>query len=318
MIGLLGSLQTFDHKTSNISVFKERIAQFFIANKITDEERKKAILLNTFSEDTYVLVRNLCVPELPENVSYDNLLKLLVSNLLPVKSHFAERLKFYNSKRMLNESVSDWEARVKSLAANCAFQTELNTVMRDIFVVGMNDPKIMDRLFEEDVTKAPFQKMVKLALSKESALKEHDVRESLGLVSVKTEPLNFQQQRSKTPSINGSRQQRYGGKNDSSRPTGKNQDGSKVSSVRQVRDSGFKREQQSTSKCFVCGRGNHSSHECTFRNCFCYKCGVKGHLAFQCRRFRGGMFSNFSEFSINYDNDDNGNVKPIYVPKIFC
>lgn len=280
VIGILGSLQTFDHNSSNITVFKERISQFFIANKITDKDRMRAIFLNTLSENTYVLVRNLCVPKLPEELDFESLIKLLIANLSPVKSYFAERLKFYNSKRKVNENVADWEARVKSMAKNCGFQQELDIVMRDIFVVGINDTKIMDRLFEEDASKADFKKMVKLALSKECVLREHEVRENLGLVSIKSEPLNFYQQNQKsrprkesavfkktTPTSNSFPHQRRG-----------------------ESDFNKKRNQPSTSKCFVCGRTNHFSKNCAYKNCTCFKCGEKGHLAPQCKRLHKSNF----------------------------
>lgn len=142
VVGLLGTLTVFDSKTSDFSVFKERLNQFFIANKISDEQRKKAILLNILSEDCYILLRSLCVPGLPDSESFETLVKILSDHFSPVKSYFAERLKFYNSKRECDESVSDWEARVKKLASNCGFKTELDTVMRDSFVTGMNDEKI--------------------------------------------------------------------------------------------------------------------------------------------------------------------------------
>ncbi|XP_074039987.1 uncharacterized protein [Leptinotarsa decemlineata] len=198
IVGLLGSLSTFNHENSDFSVFLERLKQFFIANNITEEKRKKAILLNTLSEKCYILLRNLCVPNLPEDKPFEDLCNLLSEHLAPVKSLFAERLKFYTASRETSESVADWEAKIKKLASNCQFGDELGTVMRDIFVIGINDSKIMDRLFEEDASKSSvnLKQMVKLALSKESALKEHTVRQSWGAVNIKAEPVNFHCQRS--------------------------------------------------------------------------------------------------------------------------
>lgn len=64
-VGILGAISTFDPKVSSFSVFSKRLKQFFLANNITDSDKKRAILLNTLSEECYILVQSLCVPELP-------------------------------------------------------------------------------------------------------------------------------------------------------------------------------------------------------------------------------------------------------------
>lgn len=175
---LLGNLQTFDHKNSDFTVFNERLNQFFVANSITEETKRKAILLNSLSEECYILVRNLCVPDLPENKTFSALVKILKEHFCPVKSYFAERLAFFSARRKSNEAVCDWAARLKSLASTCDFKTELNIVLRDIFVIGMNDNIIMDRLFEEDASDSSvtLAKLLKIAQAKESALQEHKSR----------------------------------------------------------------------------------------------------------------------------------------------
>ncbi|KAF5304386.1 hypothetical protein FQA39_LY09765 [Lamprigera yunnana] len=79
-------------------------------------------------------------------------------------------------------SVREWEeARVKSLASKCKFESELSILMGDIFVVGIGDEKIMERLFEEDASNksVTLQSVVlKIALAKESARNEQSLREA--------------------------------------------------------------------------------------------------------------------------------------------
>nr|CAI5855831.1 unnamed protein product [Callosobruchus analis] len=305
-LGLLGSLGTFDPKTSDFSVFQERLNQFFIANGITEEQRKKAILLNTLSEDCYVLIRNLCVPELPENKTSSELFTLLVEHFTPVKSYFSERMKFYTARREVHESVASWEARVKSLAKNCGFNSnELNTVMRDVFVIGINNEKIMERLFEEDAAKTTttFSTVLKIALARESSLNEHGSQECASTFT-RSEAVNYHQVRGST--------------------------------VRQpVRGSAKKNWRQrpeltvQENQCSVCGRKNHATSECAYANCVCFRCGVKGHLAPRCRRrvterqnFVNDVESDIQENNIfcieamdNYCKF-NSNIKPTYVKLI--
>lgn len=70
--------------------------------------------------------------------------------------------------------------------------------MPDIFVIGINDDKIMDRLFEEDASSdmVTLNCMIKLALSKESASMEHSSGQLLAAVNIKQEDeLSFHQQK---------------------------------------------------------------------------------------------------------------------------
>lgn len=303
VMGLLGSLNIFDPKVSNFSIFSERLKQFFVANKITDPDRKKAILLNTLSEDCYILVRNLCVPVLPEEKTMEELVKILSDHFSSVKSHFAERLKFYNAKRQPHESVNDWQAKVKSLASNCKFSTELQVVMRDIFVIGINDDKIMDRLFEESVSRLAFDQAVKLALIKESAVLEHESRGNIS-GNIKPEPVYFQKSR-------GNKFQKQ------SKPIEPSQPG----------PSGYKMTNKCV-KCAVCGRKSHTTNNCAYKNCTCHNCGVKGHLAPQCKRSRSHFMQedierqqssddeesifNIRELDVN-NIQDSGNIKPFFI-----
>ncbi|XP_074039662.1 uncharacterized protein isoform X1 [Leptinotarsa decemlineata] len=183
--GLFGSLAVFDHKNSDL-VFNERLKQFFIANEIKEETRKKTILMNTLNEECYVLLRNLCIPDLPETKTYSEIIDILTVYFSP---YFSERLKFYNARKSMSESVSEWEAKLKSLATNSKFSEEqLKIVLRDIFVIGMGNEKIMSRLFEEDASSeaVTLASVVKIALAKESAIKEQKEVQVVAAEAVRT------------------------------------------------------------------------------------------------------------------------------------
>ena len=64
---------------------------------------------------------------------------------------------------------------VKSLVAACGFSTETEVLMRDIFVLDMNNNQIIEKLFKHDPTQGTvtFTSVFKLALSKESSVQEH-------------------------------------------------------------------------------------------------------------------------------------------------
>lgn len=186
--------------------------------------------------------------------------------------------------------------------------------MRDIFVLGLSDTNsdVMARLFEEDASNATndFAKMLKIGLAKESSIKEKlaDISPMVKYKQELPDDMHYQKQRRQASSSYHGNKQRYRGQAFSPQL--------------------FKE----TKKCGVCGRKNHESAKCKYRNYVCHKCGVKGHLAPVCKERRQHFLQDddvadpststqvIREDSIfcltNIETDNKGNVKPIYVKLI--
>ncbi|KAJ8931824.1 hypothetical protein NQ314_015220 [Rhamnusium bicolor] len=139
---VIGKISEFNYLNNDFSVFKVKLQQWFVANLISDHEELRHKL----------------------NI-----------HCAPVQLLFTAREKLYHAAKNNTESVGQWAARVRSLANQCSFSQEmLETVMRDIFVVGMPDGKIKDRLKEENTTfsQAKFPRLFELAQSKEAVMRE--------------------------------------------------------------------------------------------------------------------------------------------------
>lgn len=76
---------------------------------------------------------------------------------------------------------------------NGNFRNELNIDLRDIFVTGINDERLLDKLFEENATKkeSTFSETSKLALTKESVVKEGQEVSNFLMTTPKAEPVYF-------------------------------------------------------------------------------------------------------------------------------
>ncbi len=61
----IGSLPTFDSKVQVWEEYCEIMEHFFTANDITEEDKKKSILLSVVGAQTYSLMRNLLSPAKP-------------------------------------------------------------------------------------------------------------------------------------------------------------------------------------------------------------------------------------------------------------
>lgn len=170
-MALIGDIPRFYNSGDDWQVFTERLEQFFEINDVADE-KKRAILLTSISDDVYKTLRDVCHPILPKNKTFDELCALLNKQFVKKTSVFRERVTFYNSKQMKDESIASWFARIKKLSVDCKFGDRFNDILLDRFISGLRSSVILERLCEEDEDKLTLQSAVEIAVTKESAVKE--------------------------------------------------------------------------------------------------------------------------------------------------
>ena len=111
--------------------------KFFIANKICEEARKKAILLSSGGAETYSLLRNLVAPAKPSEKSYNELVRVMNEHQNPKPSVIMERYKFDKSDRQPGESIPFYVTELKHLSEHCEFGVTLEDMIRDRLVCGV-------------------------------------------------------------------------------------------------------------------------------------------------------------------------------------
>ena len=77
MASLIGNIKEFDNNDSWVE-YIERMEQFFRANGINDETKKKSILLSSCGSKVYKLFRNLLAPTKPGDVGWGLLKETLI------------------------------------------------------------------------------------------------------------------------------------------------------------------------------------------------------------------------------------------------
>ncbi|XP_063532153.1 uncharacterized protein LOC134751827 [Cydia strobilella] len=167
---MFGSSLNFDHRIHEWSIFKSKLFQFCTVNDINEtsdksQVKRRAVLLSALSEDTYRILRDLVAPKEVDVAEYKVLLEHLDAHFTPKKSTFAERYTFYKAEQRPSEELPDWAARVRSLAQYCGFKSELDNVLRDRFVLGLENVKEKEKLFAESVDTLTFSKAIELAQS---------------------------------------------------------------------------------------------------------------------------------------------------------
>lgn len=149
--------------------YEERLGHFFNANGITEEARKRSILLSVCGARTYKLIRNLATPRKPGEIPYADLVKLVSDHHNPKPSIIVQRFKFHSHFRKSGQSVANFVAELRQLSQHCEFGAVLDDMLRDRLVCGINDDAIQRRLLSETTPKLDFKKALEISQGMETA-----------------------------------------------------------------------------------------------------------------------------------------------------
>lgn len=251
-IGTIGSMREFTLK-EDFQLWFEQFEEYVAANLIP-EGRSVALFLTLMGEEGYKLVRNLCFPQKPRDKSLNELVTLIKGNLNPKPNTIAERYKFKKRTQRSNESITMFLAELKQLSLYCDFGDTLNNNFRDQFVLGVNNERFQRRLLAERLLS--FEKAIEMALAWEAA--EKDVQNMCDATRNEARPaMNF---------IGATRKQTASREGRHASVRGKKQHGNRGRSSR-----------------MRCGKDNHFSDGCHFKDYTCIFCGKVGHLAKICQ-----------------------------------
>jgi hypothetical protein len=189
---VFGVVEPFDPKKDKWQVYQARLEQYFVANDVTNEGKKKAVLLTVAGRELCDLLWDLCIPDQPtdDKFTFTKLCDILAEHLVPATVEIAERFVFYRRKQQPSESVIDFMTALRNLSRNCEFGSFLKSALRDAFVLGIQDHRIQSRLLTEK--KLSVDSALQIAVSMETAAaKTKQIRESEGA----TAGVNFVQSR---------------------------------------------------------------------------------------------------------------------------
>jgi hypothetical protein len=131
---------------------------------------RRDLLLRAVGSELYRIVSDHFDPLPVTEISYEELTSFLTTyNTKPV-SYIIARCEFGNCKRDRDMSVSEFLAKLRSLAPDCRFGSSLDERLRDQFLIGLNNPSMLERISE--MHRSPTDKLadvVATALNVEAA-----------------------------------------------------------------------------------------------------------------------------------------------------
>ncbi|XP_049868244.1 uncharacterized protein LOC126368362 [Pectinophora gossypiella] len=163
-----GILSVFDRDLQTWQTYKNRLEQWFIANDVKDEVKKRAILLSALSDGTYRLAADLALPKQLPNLPYEDITKLLDDHFTPKRTGFGDRYNFYTATQNIGETFTQFAARLRGLTAQCQF-LNVEEALRDRFLMGMLSGPEKEKLFAQDFQVLTLAKAAELADSMRSA-----------------------------------------------------------------------------------------------------------------------------------------------------
>ena len=135
MAASYGKIGSFKAEEEEWNQYAERLEFFFAANGITEEKKKKAILLSVCGAQTYQLIRTLSAPTSlsDEGLMYPVLVQCQRAPRNPKPSAIVQRFRFNSHSRESGESI----AALRQSAEHCDYKNIL-TGATDLSVVSIS------------------------------------------------------------------------------------------------------------------------------------------------------------------------------------
>ena len=121
----------FNPKEEDWVEYTDRLYYYFTANGITDNAKKRAILISCCGPATFHLMKTLVFPGQLNDFSFAQLVEKVKVHREPKVSVIVRCFQFNSRTRSLDESVADHVAALRSSAEHCGFNDMLEEMLRD-------------------------------------------------------------------------------------------------------------------------------------------------------------------------------------------
>ena len=103
--GHYGRIREYNARSEKWENYLDRLEEYFIANDIQNEQRKRAILNSTVGPETFKLICDLLAPTKPKDSTYDDIVSKLKGVLHPW-ALFLKTLCIFSKNKATSDEVS--------------------------------------------------------------------------------------------------------------------------------------------------------------------------------------------------------------------
>ncbi|XP_050524610.1 uncharacterized protein K02A2.6-like [Daktulosphaira vitifoliae] len=276
-------MEAFDPSDDDWESYMERFDIFVTCNNIVTAKQVPT-LLAVVGKNTYKILKDLCTPKKPDELTYKQIKEKLGSYFDPKPHFISERIKFNNRTQQKGESIQQYVRELKKLSNHCNFGNTLVEHLRDRLVSGVKSEKLKRRfrlLKEEDLT---FDNALKEALQEELADKDTDGRSEIEELNyIKNERYKLQSNSNNVNQWN-TKKQFYIRKNENN-----------VNNMKK-------------GLCSCCGRNNHTFSQCRYKEYSCNICKKVGHLSYVCRNKKPKKINYMSEVKVSNSKESDDSM----------
>lgn len=146
----IGSISPFEFKESNLDEawkkWKSRFTIYLHATGLDNATniRKVCLLLHTMGPGVNEIFDSFEVAV--EEIQYADLVKKFDTYFLPKKNLAMDRYRLFMHKQGSEETANEYATALRTLAASCELGNIKDSILRDLFICGMRDLKLRERL----------------------------------------------------------------------------------------------------------------------------------------------------------------------------
>ena len=101
----IGKIKAFDETNDDWDAYVERVEQFFTPT-MSKRRKQVVVILSVIGNKTYGLLRNLCAPNKPWELSFAEIVETPQNHLSPKPLFIAERFRFHKRNQLEGETIS--------------------------------------------------------------------------------------------------------------------------------------------------------------------------------------------------------------------